>query len=70
MPPSMTSGWYVDPTERHFVRYWDGARWTDQVSTGGVQSIDPIDASGQSQDQQPSNPSQVQSQQPSTTPGT
>ena len=52
-PPSTAPGWYVDPTERHFVRYWDGARWTDQVSTGGVQSIDPIDGTSQSQDPHP-----------------
>jgi hypothetical protein len=29
------SGWYTDPTGRYIYRYWNGAQWTDQVSTGG-----------------------------------
>ena len=28
--------WYLDPTSRHEVRYWDGARWTENVSDRGV----------------------------------
>lgn len=35
-------GWLADPSSRHQMRYWDGARWTDQVSNNGAQSIDPI----------------------------
>jgi Protein of unknown function (DUF2510) len=25
-------GWYSDPSRRHEHRYWDGARWTDQIA--------------------------------------
>lgn len=32
-------GWHPDPTGRHAVRYWDGTRWTDQVSDV---STDPV----------------------------
>jgi len=41
-PRNLSAGWYVDPTERHFLRYWDGARWTDKVASGGRESIDPV----------------------------
>jgi hypothetical protein len=34
-------GWYPDPSGRHEQRYWDGTRWTDQVSDEGRQSVDP-----------------------------
>lgn len=34
-------GWYKDPTGSYSYRYWDGARWTDQVSTGGGSGSDP-----------------------------
>lgn len=37
-PPS----WYVDPTNRHELRFWDGSRWTEHVSSGGVGGIDPV----------------------------
>ncbi|HEX8802588.1 MAG TPA: DUF2510 domain-containing protein [Acidimicrobiales bacterium] len=37
-------GWQPDPTQRHEYRYWDGARWTDDVSDGGVTSVDPMAA--------------------------
>ncbi len=36
-----TPGWQPDPTGTHDHRYWDGARWTDNVSDGGVASTDP-----------------------------
>lgn len=39
------ANWYPDPQKRHDHRYWDGARWTDQVSDAGVQSVDPVGAS-------------------------
>lgn len=42
LPPNLAPGWYVDPTERHFLRYWDGQQWTDQVASGGHESTDPI----------------------------
>ena len=35
-------GWYPDPSGRHDQRYWDGTRWTDQVSDDGRQSVDPL----------------------------
>ena len=34
-------GWAADPFGRHQWRYWDGARWTDQVADGSTQSTDP-----------------------------
>jgi len=40
-PPS----WAPDPTLRHELRYWDGARWTDHVSDSGVQGTDPFASS-------------------------
>lgn len=33
---SQQAGWYPDPAGRHETRYWDGSRWTDNVSDGGV----------------------------------
>lgn len=41
-PPNPAEGWYVDPTERFFLRYWDGQRWTDRVASGGRESTDPV----------------------------
>ena len=37
------SGWYADPTRRHTYRYWDGTRWSSQVSDGGTAGLDPIE---------------------------
>lgn len=34
-------GWYPDPYGRHQKRYWDGARWTQHVTTGDRTSSDP-----------------------------
>ncbi len=36
------ANWYPDPNGRAELRYWDGVAWTEQVSTGGVQSTDPV----------------------------
>ena len=36
--------WYPDPTGRHQHRYWNGTEWTDNVSTNGIQSADPVHA--------------------------
>ena len=33
--------WYKDPSGRHGSRYWDGARWTDQVRDVEA-STDPV----------------------------
>lgn len=38
--PVQSAGWFADPTRRHQLRYWDGTRWTENVSDGGVTSID------------------------------
>jgi hypothetical protein len=34
-------GWQPDPTGRHEYRYWDGTKWSDDVSDGGVTANDP-----------------------------
>jgi hypothetical protein len=36
-PPA---AWARDPSGRHELRYWDGTRWTEHVSTAGVQGTD------------------------------
>lgn len=41
-PPPLPPGWLPDASGRHESRYWDGRRWTEHVSDGGVQSIDPV----------------------------
>jgi hypothetical protein len=35
-------GWHPDPSGRHQHRYWDGARWTEHISNGGVAGTDPV----------------------------
>ncbi len=40
------AGWYADPTGRSEHRYWDGNRWTEHVSSRGIPTTDPVDASG------------------------
>ena len=35
------AAWHADPYGRHELRYWDGARWTEHVSSHGKQSVDP-----------------------------
>ena len=40
-------GWHTDPTGRHQLRYWDGAAWTEHVSSGGQQGSDLIPTPGQ-----------------------
>ena len=36
------AGWQSDPTRRHEQRYWDGVRWTEHVTDGGIQSSDRL----------------------------
>jgi len=36
-------GWYLDPSGRHRLRYWNGTQWTDQVNDGNVNFADPIE---------------------------
>jgi hypothetical protein len=33
--------WHADPFGRAQLRYHDGTQWTEHVSSGGVQSVDP-----------------------------
>lgn len=37
------AGWYADPTTRHTYRYWDGSKWSNQVSDGGTSGLDPME---------------------------
>jgi uncharacterized protein YxjI len=41
---SHPADWYPDPMERFELRYWNGAEWTDHVSTQGIMSTDPVHA--------------------------
>ena len=34
--------WAPDPYGRHQFRYWNGTRWTDNVSDNGVTAVDPV----------------------------
>ena len=38
----MDSGWHPDPSGKHDLRFWDGERWTDHVSSAGQQHRDPL----------------------------
>ncbi len=38
--------WYPDPVNRHQLRYWDGANWTEHVSDNGVAGVDPLQQKG------------------------
>ena len=40
--PAVPPGWLADPTARHEVRFWDGARWTEHVSDAGRPGFDPV----------------------------
>jgi hypothetical protein len=42
LAPGPPPGWFPDPSGRFDLRWWDGARWTETVSRGGVQSTDPL----------------------------
>lgn len=39
-PPTNPADWYPDPYGRHELRYWDGAQWTEHVSSHGTQRTD------------------------------
>lgn len=41
-PPPTPAAWSVDPGGTHELRWWDGARWTEHVSDGGRQTVDPL----------------------------
>lgn len=36
------AGWYADPTGTFHHRWWDGEKWTDNVSSNGQQSVSPL----------------------------
>ena len=36
------ANWYPDPMGRHEYRWFDGTQWTDQVSSHGKTSVDPV----------------------------
>src|SRR5689334_6717893 len=40
-PSTHPADWYPDPYGRHEMRYYDGAQWTEHVSSHGRQTIDP-----------------------------
>lgn len=40
--PPTSDGWYPDPYRRYEHRYFDGQRWTADVSTGGSSGVDPL----------------------------
>jgi len=40
--PVTPARWAPDPRGRHELRYWDGQRWTDDVSDSGRTGVDPL----------------------------
>ena len=43
MSDAHRANWYPDPTGRHELRYWDGARWSEHVSDQGITGTDAVD---------------------------
>ena len=43
----MKPHWAQDPSGRHVYRWWNGAVWTEHVSDGGAQNIDPLSVQAQ-----------------------
>lgn len=39
---AVAPGWYADPSGRHELRWWDGARWRDAVVSKGIRGDDPL----------------------------
>jgi Domain of unknown function (DUF4328)/Protein of unknown function (DUF2510) len=37
------AAWHPDPMGRFDLRWWDGRLWTEHVTEGGRQAVDPID---------------------------
>ena len=42
---TQAAGWFSDPYGRFAQRYWDGTSWTEHVSNGSGQSVDPMGTS-------------------------
>ena len=40
--PAASPRWAADPGGRYELRYWDGGRWTEHVSTRGERFVDPV----------------------------
>lgn len=40
VPAPPAGAWHPDPVGRHQLRYFDGVRWTPNVSDNGVQAVD------------------------------
>jgi hypothetical protein len=38
---SVPAGWHPDPSKRYEMRYWDGDKWTEYVSSQGQTYTDP-----------------------------
>jgi uncharacterized protein YxjI len=43
-PNTTPPGWYADPYHRYELRYFDGAAWTEHVSTNNVVGVDRPEA--------------------------
>jgi len=41
-PIARPADWLPDPTGRHEVRWWDGARWSEHVADRGVTTWDRV----------------------------
>jgi Protein of unknown function (DUF2510) len=39
-PNVAPAGWHPDPSGRYQLRYWDGTRWTEHVTSNGVPATD------------------------------
>jgi len=39
--PNVPADWYKDPAGRYDFRYWDGSKWTENVSRAGASFTDP-----------------------------
>jgi hypothetical protein len=46
-------GWYADPLGRFELRYYNGATWTADVSTGGERFVDPLGLDVEQHSRQP-----------------
>ena len=44
-PPPPPPGWHPDPTGTFEFRWWDGAKWTENVATNGVKQVSPLPTS-------------------------
>lgn len=45
-PTPSPAGWHPDPSGRYEFRYFNGERWTADVSVHGQRFVDPVDGTG------------------------